>query len=119
MTSLSRSLDETLALLDVASSPELQNVLRARKAQIERRLFSPKTAPAKRPEPETWAIIRKAILARQEHRCGLCLADDRPLDAHHLVPVAQGGETVPQNLIALCRECHATIHPWLDAADAA
>ncbi len=39
------------------------------------------------------------------------------LHAHHIIPRAQGGPDVPENIITLCDLCHATVtrrwhKPW-------
>ena len=62
-----------------------------------------------------WDILRRAVLFRDSYRCANCNADDRPLDAHHIVPVGSGGSNLMSNLKTLCRECHALIHPWIKA----
>jgi 5-methylcytosine-specific restriction endonuclease McrA len=37
------------------------------------------------------------------------LADVR----HHIIQIQNGGNNRWQNIIALCNDCHAVIHPWL------
>lgn len=32
---------------------------------------------------------------------------------HHIVPLTHGGGNGRHNLIAICKNCHAVIHPWL------
>jgi 5-methylcytosine-specific restriction endonuclease McrA len=32
------------------------------------------------------------------------------LDIHHLVPVSEGGPNTPENLLALCPNCHSLYH---------
>jgi len=62
-----------------------------------------------------WDILRRAILFRDDYCCANCHAENRRLDAHHIVPVGSGGSNLMSNLKALCRECHALIHPWINA----
>lgn len=57
--------------------------------------------------------VRKAVLERAGYRCERCRAAaplQHPLwcglDVHHLHPWAQGGGSTPENLRALCVECH-------------
>ena len=117
---LSLKLDEATILLEATSSPELMAILTARKTMIERHIFgafSQKHTPATRPDDETWELIRKAILKRDNYRCKLCLSGDTTLQVHHLIPIEQEGETIPANLLTLCRLCHATIHPWVLGGD--
>jgi len=114
---LSLKLDEATMLLEATSSPELKAILIARKTAIERHIFeafSQKHSPAMRPDAETWEVIRTAILRRDGYKCKLCLSDDTTLQVHHLIPVEQGGETIPTNLLTLCSMCHETIHPWIE-----
>lgn len=32
---------------------------------------------------------------------------------HHIVPLMNGGRNSKKNLVSLCSDCHAHIHPWL------
>jgi 5-methylcytosine-specific restriction endonuclease McrA len=32
---------------------------------------------------------------------------------HHIIPLNGGGVNIRLNLIPLCFDCHAEIHPWL------
>ena len=32
---------------------------------------------------------------------------------HHIIWLSRGGRNQKNNIIALCRKCHAEIHPWL------
>ena len=34
----------------------------------------------------------------------------RPLDIHHILPLAQGGSNRLTNMVSLCRECHQQVH---------
>ena len=58
-------------------------------------------------------------------RCEICRIrlPKGKLDAHHIIPVKQGGPTNPDNLRCLCRRCHSMFrtrigtryvrkHPW-------
>ena len=113
-------LDEVTSLLEATTSPELTAILMARKTVIERHIFeafSQGHAPTSRPDDATWELIRQAILKRDGYQCKLCLSGDTELHVHHLIPVKQGGETVPANLLTLCRLCHGTIHPWIQGDD--
>ena len=62
-----------------------------------------------------WDILRRAVLFRDGYHCANCNADDKPLDAHHIVPAGSGGSNLMSNLKTLCRECHMLIHPWIKA----
>lgn len=32
---------------------------------------------------------------------------------HHVIPLAQNGRNKQNNIVPLCSECHAKVHPWL------
>lgn len=53
--------------------------------------------------------IRRAIYRRDGYACALC-GNPRFLAIHHVVPRGEGGGNMPQNLITLCRNCHALAH---------
>lgn len=59
-----------------------------------------------------WKRIRDRYI--QEHPlCELCQRDGRLTPAeevHHKVPLSEGGTHARDNLVALCKSCHARIH---------
>ena len=55
--------------------------------------------------------LRKAVLKRDDHTCQRCREDRGPLQAHHIIPRSQGGLDTLENLITVCRPCHAVQHP--------
>lgn len=46
------------------------------------------------------------VLVEAGHRCAIPTCRQVPVDVHHIVPVASGGNDEFENLIALCRNCH-------------
>ena len=70
---------------------------------------TPDWKPAKRQKATTqrWKVIRAGL----DERCALC--GDPSQSAHHIVRKAQGGDDVPENLLAVCghgtRGCHGLI----------
>jgi Holliday junction DNA helicase RuvB len=56
--------------------------------------------------------LRRKVLARDGHKCRLCGSRHR-LHIHHIIPVSMGGPTELDNLITLCRSCHARVHAGL------
>jgi len=70
--------------------------------------------------------VRPAIIERADGRCQNPFCRRlKPLDIHHLRKRAQGGTETPENLVALCRDCHRAtdlptgqkrleIHPFID-----
>lgn len=59
---------------------------------------------------EGWADLRRRTLRRDGYACRRCGADDRTLQAHHVVPRSAGGPDALENLLTLCRPCHGVIH---------
>ena len=55
--------------------------------------------------------VRKRVLHEAGYKCGnpicRCILT---LDIHHLVPVSEDGADEPENLLALCPNCHALHH---------
>lgn len=53
--------------------------------------------------------MRFEILTRDGYRCSYCGAtpDDAELHVDHVIPVALGGRTVPENLVTACQPCNA------------
>ena len=59
-----------------------------------------------------WKRIRDRYAAAQP-LCAMCLKEGRltPVDeVHHIVPISRGGTHARDNLMSLCRSCHAKIH---------
>jgi hypothetical protein len=55
--------------------------------------------------PDEWS----PLAVRQEHE-----ASDRRLYWHHIVAIQHGGSNAWDNLVPICKRCHAAIHPWMD-----
>ena len=53
--------------------------------------------------------ITKTTKAAIGDHCVNCGATDG-LQYHHIVPLAFGGNDVPENMVCLCRDCHSLIH---------
>ena len=56
-----------------------------------------------------WRETRRVVLQRDGHRCRAC-GQAHGLEVHHVVMRSLGGKDVASNLIALCRDCHASVH---------
>lgn len=56
--------------------------------------------------------VKKHRHSLKSHKtCLACLA---PAEVrHHIIWIKHGGLNSKKNLVSLCRECHAFIHPWL------
>ncbi|MBX3172309.1 MAG: HNH endonuclease [Candidatus Eremiobacteraeota bacterium] len=54
---------------------------------------------------------RRKILRRDGHQCAVPGCENSLwLDTHHIIYYAQGGLTVPENMITLCTKCHRNVH---------
>ena len=43
-----------------------------------------------------------------------CYCCDAPAQIrHHVTPLHKGGRNKDNNIVPLCKSCHAEIHPWL------
>lgn len=52
--------------------------------------------------------VRLAVLTESGFRCGVpACRGIFPIEIHHLVPVRDGGDNDPNNLLPLCPNCHA------------
>ena len=59
-----------------------------------------------------WKRIRDRYVALHPF-CEMCFKEGRSVKAeevHHIKPLAEGGDHSQENLVALCRSCHARIH---------
>jgi 5-methylcytosine-specific restriction protein A len=64
----------------------------------------------------SWALTRKAVLARDKHLCQTCLQKGILTPAstvHHKVPIEDAPEKAldMDNLETICRACHNLVHP--------
>lgn len=70
--------------------------------------------------PEDWDSRRRRVYRRDSYQCQKCNAKGGPrgdveLHAHHITPKSQGGSHELSNLETLCKSCHASAHPHMDA----
>ena len=69
-------------------------------------------ATCRKPRPYD-SVAHRAISAmfratgRKCADCGTPGTQDNPITAHHDVPVAHGGASVPDNYVPLCRRCNS------------
>ena len=57
------------------------------------------------------------VLKRDGTKCKACGIAARPvLATHHVIPVELGGKDSLANLVALCANCHRSVH-WLAVGD--
>lgn len=51
------------------------------------------------------------LLNLPNEKCGTC--PKKATVRHHIIPLTVGGINSPLNLIMICDDCHAEIHPWM------
>lgn len=67
--------------------------------------------------PPDWDARREAVMERQRYWCGRCgryAGDVDEMQVHHLQWLSRGGDNALDNLVALCADCHALMHPTND-----
>jgi len=52
--------------------------------------------------------VKDAVWERDNHRCILC-GSAQAMPNAHVVPRAQGGKGVEQNIVTLCQNCHRAL----------
>lgn len=50
--------------------------------------------------------VRFEVLKRDNFTCRYCHKNTNELEVDHVVPVALGGEDIPENLVAACKDCN-------------
>ena len=62
-----------------------------------------------RPNQIGWAAVSKAVRGRDNDACVLCgeAVESGRLSVHHIVPYRICEEDDPENLVSLCKSCHA------------
>ena len=71
--------------------------------------------------PGSWNWVTRQVYDRDNGRCRCChkqldwlnVVADRGCEYHHIIPVVIGGNSLPENVILLCRECHVKVHAAL------
>jgi hypothetical protein len=53
--------------------------------------------------------LRRMMLEESRNRCCIC-HEYGEVDVHHMVPQAEGGQTIYDNLIVVCPSCHRMCH---------
>lgn len=48
-----------------------------------------------------------------DDQCLACYSYNR-VQHHHIIQIQHGGSNHPRNFAALCTDCHAGVHPWLE-----
>ena len=53
--------------------------------------------------------LRESIMKRDNYTCQMCgkyMPDEVGLQVDHIIPIAKGGKSVPDNLQVLCSKCN-------------
>ena len=53
-------------------------------------------------------IMKKIV--KENDKCELC-GSKRNLEAHHIIPIALGGEDIDENILCVCEKCHTLLTP--------
>lgn len=69
--------------------------------------------------PPDWGERRDAIWWLQDNQCGRCgcQPSKSQRNVHHVTPLSKGGNNNLSNLVGLCIDCHALMHPENDEID--
>jgi hypothetical protein len=62
-----------------------------------------------KPTSSVWIAMNNPLKVCQVHKH----RDEVPLDRHHIWPQADGGPTLPDNLVWVCPNGHREIHEYL------
>jgi N6-L-threonylcarbamoyladenine synthase len=65
--------------------------------------------PGKRPFGKPWQDLVDFVIKRDNYQCHNCHSQLN-LEVHHRIPLKDGGNSLPSNLITLCNQCHKDIH---------
>jgi len=60
-------------------------------------------------EDSTWQLARRQALKRDKYICQICGNKDIPLDVHHKIPFRVCKSHDLDNLLSVCRSCHAKL----------
>jgi 5-methylcytosine-specific restriction endonuclease McrA len=52
--------------------------------------------------------LRALAMERESYTCALCANPAN--DIHHVIPRRDGGKSIMDNVIAVCRPCHRKLH---------
>jgi len=79
------------------------------KEEIERKIENPFSNYEWFGQAERNGDLRYKCLKRDNGICQLCMGCKTDIEAHHIVPLSEGGKDELNNLITLCEPCHNKI----------
>ena len=54
--------------------------------------------------------VKSAVLSRDNYTCQICGKTHTRLEVHHIILRSEGGSNRMDNLVVLCKDCHAKVH---------
>ena len=54
--------------------------------------------------------VKSAVLSRDNYTCQICGVKQAKLEVHHIRLRSEGGSNRMDNLVVLCKDCHAKVH---------
>ena len=91
-----------------ANDPEVDRI--ALLHQLANMAVVPRVADAR-----YWTRRNQRAYHLKFERCFACRNADRYMVWHHVIQVQHGGSGSAGNLVGLCEDCHARVHPWLES----
>jgi len=71
---------------------------------------------------DSWDDLRETVFERDDRACRNCGVDfdtgSVTLEAHFIVAPVHGGTVAPDNVVTLCRQCHASAHEYVTTPSA-
>ena len=61
-------------------------------------------------DSEGFYNVKSAVLSRDNYTCQICGAKNTKLEVHHIMFRSDGGSNRMDNLVTLCKDCHAKVH---------
>lgn len=84
-------------------------------AEWERQL----ALPGIRPSGFAWQYVCVLVYERDHGSCRVCEQPDcTPLEVHHIIPLKDGGNSLPENLMLTGSPCHKKLHAGEERLDA-
>ena len=59
-----------------------------------------------------WNEVKMIVRVRQDYKCAICQKElpYSKQEFHHVIPLFLGGNSLPENVILLCHDCHQDLH---------